>query len=121
MPIREGEIYLLPPRLRHSPQRPDPESIGLVVEYQRAEGELDGFEWVCENCCNLVHRVEVQVQAIDEDLPPLFAAFHADENARTCPHCGTLHPGKLVVEDSAAERHDSDQPGLDAASGGVDE
>ncbi len=97
MPIREGEVYLLPPRLRHSPQRPDPDSIGLVVEYQRDIGELDGFEWVCPNCSELVHRVELQVQAIDKDLPPLFAAFHQDETARTCPNCGTLHPGKAKL------------------------
>ncbi len=94
MPICEGEVYLLPPRLRHSPQRPDPDSVGLVVEYQRNIGELDGFEWACGNCSNLVHRVELQVQAIDKDLPPLFQAFHDDEQARTCPTCGTLHPGK---------------------------
>lgn len=94
MPIREGDIYLLPPRVRHSPQRPDPSSIGLVVEYQRTIGELDGFEWACPNCAHLVHRVELQVQAIDKDLPPLFAAFEADEAARTCSNCGTLHPGK---------------------------
>ncbi len=94
MPIREGEVYLLPPHLRHSPQRPDPDSIGLVVEYARDIGELDGFEWACPNCSNLVHRVELQVQAIDRDLPPLFAAFEADEAARTCPHCETVHPGK---------------------------
>lgn len=94
MAIREGEVFLLPPGVRHSPQRPDPESIGLVVEYQRNPGELDGFEWVCAECHHLVHRVEVQVQAIDKDLPPLFAAFEVDEQARTCPNCGTLHPGK---------------------------
>lgn len=96
MPIREGEVYLLPPNVRHSPQRPDPESIGLVVEYQREIGELDGFEWACANCAHLVHRVELQVQAIDKDLPPLFDAFHADLDARTCPNCGTLHPGKVA-------------------------
>ena len=94
MPIREGEIYLLPPHLRHSPQRPDPDSIGLVVEYARSPGELDGFEWCCTNCNQLVHRVEVQVQAIDKDLPPLFAAFNDDVEQRTCPHCGTVHGGK---------------------------
>jgi 3-hydroxyanthranilate 3,4-dioxygenase len=94
MPIREGEVYLLPANVRHSPQRPDPDSIGLVVEYQRNAGELDGFEWVCPNCAQLVHRVEVQLQAIDKDLPPLFGAFDADEEARTCPHCAKLHPGK---------------------------
>ena len=94
MPIRQGEVYLLPPHLRHSPQRPDPDSVGLVVEYARAPGELDGFEWVCENCAQLVHRVEVQLEAIDKDLPPLFAAFNEDIEARTCPHCSTVHPGK---------------------------
>lgn len=93
MPIREGEVYLLPPFVRHSPQRPDPDSIGLVVEYQRPEGELDAFEWSCFECSSLVHRVEVQVQAIDKDLPPLFAAFNEDEAARTCPNCGAVHPG----------------------------
>ena len=93
MPIAEGEIYLLPPNLRHSPQRPDPDSIGLVVEYQRAEGELDGFEWACFNCSHIVDRVEVQVQEIDKDLPPLFEAFNADEEARTCPNCSVVHPG----------------------------
>lgn len=93
MPIREGSIYLLPANLRHSPQRPDPESIGLVVEYARDPGEIDGFEWACGNCANVVHRAEVQLQEIDKDLPPLFAAFDADEQARTCPVCGTVHPG----------------------------
>ena len=94
MPIREGEIYLLPPNLKHSPQRPEPDSIGLVVEYQRPLGELDAFEWPCPTCHRVVHRVEIQVQAIDKDLPPLFAAFHGDETARTCASCGTVHPGK---------------------------
>lgn len=93
MPIREGQVYLLPPNLRHSPQRPDPESIGLVVEYAREIGELDGFEWPCFECSQQVHRVEIQVQAIDRDLPPLFAAFDNDEAARTCANCGALHPG----------------------------
>ncbi len=93
MTIAEGDVYLLPPNLRHSPQRPDPDSIGLVVEYQRRPGELDGFEWACFECGHRVHRVEVQVQAIDEDLPPLFQAFDADEEARTCPNCGAVHPG----------------------------
>lgn len=94
MPIREGDIYLLPPNVWHSPQRPDPESVGLVVEYQRSAGELDAFQWACPTCAHVVHRVEVQVQAIDEDLPPLFAAFQDDPEARTCPECGDLHPGK---------------------------
>src|SRR5215467_11063350 len=35
VPIREGEVFLLPPHLRHSPQRPIAGSVGLVVESSR--------------------------------------------------------------------------------------
>lgn len=92
--IREGEVYMLPPHVRHSPQRPDPESIGLVVEGNRADDQEDGFEWFCFNCNHLVHRVQVELNDIVKDLPPLFDAFHQDMNSRTCPNCGEVHPGK---------------------------
>ena len=94
MPIREGEVFLLPPRVRHSPQRPDPDSIGLVVEYSRSEGELDGFEWFCPECNTLLHRAEVQLASIVRDLPPLFDAFYEDEALRTCAQCGAVHPDR---------------------------
>lgn len=94
MIIGEGEVFMLPPHIRHSPQRPDPDSIGMVVEYARFEGELDGFEWYCDNCNSLVHRVEVQLTNIETDLPPLFDAFYASETARTCGTCGTIHPSR---------------------------
>ncbi|MEL7157470.1 MAG: 3-hydroxyanthranilate 3,4-dioxygenase [Actinomycetota bacterium] len=92
MAITEGDVFLLPPHVRHSPQRPDRNSVGLVVEYARDEGELDGFEWYCDQCQNLVHRVEVQLDSLVRDLPPLFDAFHRDLAARTCGRCGTVHP-----------------------------
>ena len=92
MAISEGDIFLLPPHVRHSPQRPEPDSVGLVVEYARDEGELDGFEWYCDNCNSLVYRVEVQLDSIVRDLPPLFDAFHRDLAARKCAVCSTVHP-----------------------------
>jgi 3-hydroxyanthranilate 3,4-dioxygenase len=92
MPITEGDVYLLPPHVRHSPQRPDPDSIGLVIEYARPPGAVDGFEWFCPQCHGLVHRAEVQLESIVRDLPPLFAAFYGSESARTCSNCGTVHP-----------------------------
>ena len=91
MVIREGDVHLIPPHLRHSPQRPDVNSVGLVIEYQREPGELDGFEWYCENCNSLIHRVEVQIEHIDRDLPPLFEAFYASIEDRTCDVCGVIH------------------------------
>ncbi|MDG1997133.1 MAG: 3-hydroxyanthranilate 3,4-dioxygenase, partial [Emcibacteraceae bacterium] len=92
--IKEGDVYMLPPHVRHSPQRPDPESIGLVVEGQRREEHVDGFEWFCFDCNHLVHRVEVKINDIVKDLPPLFESFHQDMDARTCQNCATVHPGK---------------------------
>ena len=93
IPIREGDIFLLPPHVRHSPQRPIPGSVGLVIERQRPEGVIDAFEWYCPKCDALIHRVELRLKNIVTDLPPLFSAFYADERRRTCRTCGTIHPG----------------------------
>jgi 3-hydroxyanthranilate 3,4-dioxygenase len=92
--IREGEMWLLPRNLPHSPQRPEAGSIGLVIERVREEGTLEKFRWYCEQCDAMVHEVEVQVRDIVTDLPPLFQAFYDSTEARTCPRCGTVHPGK---------------------------
>jgi 3-hydroxyanthranilate 3,4-dioxygenase len=94
--LREGAMFLLPPHVRHSPQRPEPGSLCLVIERQRLQGTVDGFEWYCPKCGARVHRVEVQLKSIVKDLPPLFEAFYASEEKRTCPKCGYLHPGKNV-------------------------
>ena len=94
VPIREGEVFMLPAHVRHSPQRPIPGSVGLVVEGARHAGMTDGFEWFCFDCGKLVHRVEVKVQDIVKDLPPLFDAFYGNEAQRTCANCGARHPGK---------------------------
>ncbi len=92
--IKEGEIYLLPRHVRHSPQRFE-NTIGLVIEYKRPEGAKDAFEWYCQECNHLVHREEVLLKSIVDDLPPLFKKFQESEDLRVCPNCGTVHPGKL--------------------------
>ncbi|MFN8059867.1 MAG: 3-hydroxyanthranilate 3,4-dioxygenase [Vicinamibacterales bacterium] len=97
IPIREGHIFLLPPHVRHSPQRPEPGSVGLVIERSRPDGDRDGFEWYCLQCHTLVHRVEVQLKSIVEDLPPLFERFYRDASLRTCPACRAVHPGKAAA------------------------
>ena len=94
VPIRAGEVFLLPAHLRHSPQRPEAGSVGLVVENARRPEDRDGFEWFCFECGALVHRVEIAIADIVRDLPQLFAAFYADREARRCRQCGGVHPGK---------------------------
>jgi len=92
--IKEGETWLLPGFVPHSPQRPEAGSIGVVIERIREEGTMEKFQWYCEDCGHLVHEAELQVRDIVADLPPVFTAFYADEHARTCEKCGALHPGK---------------------------
>lgn len=92
--LKEGAMFLLPPHVRHSPQRPEPGSLCLVIERARPEGLLDGFEWFCPACDHRVHRVEVQLKSIVRDLPPLFEQFYASTALRTCEKCGTVHPGR---------------------------
>lgn len=97
IPIREGEIFLLPAYVPHSPQRPVAGSVGLVIERQRPAGLLDAFQWYCDSCGSIVHRAEMQLQSIVKDIPPVFQQFYADEALRTCPNCGEIHPGKAKL------------------------
>lgn len=89
--IPEGHVYLLPPHVRHSPQRPNPGSLGLVIERVRP---LEAFEWYCAECHSLLHRAEVAVKDIEKDLPPVYVKFAADMALRTCKKCGAVHPGR---------------------------
>jgi 3-hydroxyanthranilate 3,4-dioxygenase len=91
--LKEGAIFLMPPHLRHSPQRPEAGSVCLVIERTRPEGVKDGFEWYCQSCHALLHRVEVQLKSIVRDLPPLFERFYSSKALRTCGKCGAVHPG----------------------------
>ena len=88
--LTEGDIFLLPAHARHSPQRPEPGSLCTVIERSRPVGELDAFEWYCAKCATRVHRAEVQLQSIVEDLPKAYDAFYVlPDKARTC-WCGTV-------------------------------
>lgn len=89
--IREGEIFLLPANVPHSPQRFEG-SIGLVAEYARPEGELDGLRWYCPKCEATVYEEWFHLTDTTTQLAPVFERFYNSIEARTCPACGNLHP-----------------------------
>ena len=89
VPIREGEMYLLPAEVPHSPQRPA-NSVGLVVERRRAPDQLDGFSWYCENCGHQLFMERVAVGNIETQLPQIFSRFYSSLQHRTCSVCGTV-------------------------------
>lgn len=93
--LREGDIFLLPAHLLHSPQRPEPESRCLVIERQRPAGLVDAFQWHCASCAHLITRLELQLTDIVADLPATYERFYASSaEARSCAQCGALHPAR---------------------------
>ena len=87
IPIREGDMFLLPPGIPHSPQRP-PNTVGLVIERRRAEAEHDHLRWFCEECGELLYDADFQLVDLGKQLKPIMERFWADEKLRTCGKCG---------------------------------
>jgi 3-hydroxyanthranilate 3,4-dioxygenase len=86
--IREGEMYLLPRWVPHRPQRPAG-TLGLIVEFPRPKGQLDGLRWYCPKCDELVHEARWRLKKIDEDLKVIMHDFwDGPEQRRTCKECG---------------------------------
>ncbi|MDA3913967.1 3-hydroxyanthranilate 3,4-dioxygenase [Oleiagrimonas sp.] len=91
IPIRAGQLFYLPPRVPHSPQRMAG-SVGLVIERMRLDNEKDGLLWYCEQCNHKLYQEFFTLHSIEDDFPPVFERFYGSRNARTCEACGHLNP-----------------------------
>jgi len=91
IPIRAGEIFYLPPRIPHSPQRMA-NSIGLVIERKRLAHEKDGLLWFCETCNHKLFEEFFELNDIEKDFPAVFDRFYGSIDARTCKACGHVNP-----------------------------
>ncbi|MFN4121983.1 MAG: 3-hydroxyanthranilate 3,4-dioxygenase [Flavobacteriales bacterium] len=89
IPINEGEIFLLPPKVPHSPQRPE-NTVGLVMEMIRRPEDKDGFQWYCESCNNLLFEEYFHLEDIVKQLPPVMDRFYESDEKRTCQKCGNV-------------------------------
>lgn len=87
IPIREGEMLMLPAGVPHSPQR-YADTVGMVVERVRGPEEKDGFMWFCERCGNKLYEEFLHVHDIVEQLPPIFDRFYSDPDHLECGDCG---------------------------------
>jgi 3-hydroxyanthranilate 3,4-dioxygenase len=86
--IKEGELFLLPRWVPHRPQRPA-NTVGMVVEFPRPQGQLDGLRWYCPICDELVHEVNWRLKQVDKDLAVIMHDFwDGPATRRTCRECG---------------------------------
>ncbi|NVJ51571.1 MAG: 3-hydroxyanthranilate 3,4-dioxygenase [Gammaproteobacteria bacterium] len=90
-PIKAGEIFLLPPKIPHSPIR-YANSIGLVVEQVRREEDTDGLMWFCEQCNHKLYEEYFPLKDIENDFGAVFNRFLNNETLRTCDKCQTVMP-----------------------------
>lgn len=98
IPINEGEMFLLPAKVPHSPMRSEG-SIGLVIELKRKPGERDGLMWFCDNCNNDLHASYFELKNIEKDFLPRFKEYYGSEEMRTCSNCGeTMAVDKRFVD-----------------------
>jgi len=87
VPIKEGEMFLLPPKVLHSPQRPD-NTVGLIIEKHREPGEKDGFVYFCDNCGHQLYEEYFFLEDIVKQFPVVMHNFYSSKENRTCDNCG---------------------------------
>jgi 3-hydroxyanthranilate 3,4-dioxygenase len=100
IPIRAGEVFYLPPRIPHSPQRM-PDSIGLVVERKRLPHEQDGLMWFCQRCNQKLYDERFTLTNVETDFLAVFDRFYRDIGQRTCRACGELHPAPAKYDQAS--------------------
>jgi 3-hydroxyanthranilate 3,4-dioxygenase len=95
--IREGEIFICPGGLAHSPRR-GPETWGLVIERKRRPEEVEQFVWYCERCDAKVISENVVQGNIAAQVSRIYEKFNADSPYRTCKTCGFVFPETPIAE-----------------------
>lgn len=91
IPIRQGELFLLPSGVPHSPQRPAG-TVGLVVEQPQAHSADHHLRWYCKSCRTVLHDVAFRPVDIGKQIKEALAGWGADVSLRTCKACGLVHP-----------------------------
>jgi 3-hydroxyanthranilate 3,4-dioxygenase len=87
--IRQGDIFLLPAKVPHSPRRPA-QTVGLVVEQPRCSTEDHHLRWYCRACNAIVYDEAFQPADIGKQLKAIIEKFNASTALRTCKECGTV-------------------------------
>jgi 3-hydroxyanthranilate 3,4-dioxygenase len=89
--IHEGDVFLLPANMPHSPRRPA-NTVGLVIERTRKPDEVEGLLWFCEQCHHKLYEEFLHIGDIESQLQAVFERFYSSADHRTCKQCGNIMP-----------------------------
>ena len=105
VPIKEGEMFLLPANIPHNPARPV-NSIGLVIERVRKGTDYkDGLMWFCDECNHKLYEERFTLNDIVKDFLEVFTRFYNSEENRTCNNCGHV----MATDASFTKRGEGDE------------
>jgi len=91
--VKEGEVFLLPANVPHSPHRVA-NTYGMVIEEPRGKGVTEDMVWFCDNCDHELHRITMELTNIEKQLKEGIASFDHNKDFRTCDSCGHVMPEK---------------------------
>ncbi|XP_028983089.1 3-hydroxyanthranilate 3,4-dioxygenase [Betta splendens] len=80
--IREGEMFLLPARIPHSPQR-DANTVGLVIERRRLLTETDCLRYYVDNTTDTLFEKWFYCHDLGTQLVPVIKEFMASKQNKT--------------------------------------
>ena len=89
IPIRQGEMFLLPPNTPHNPVR-FADTVGIVVEQPRPTNSMDRLRWYCQNDGEVVHEAAFHCTDLGTQIKEAVNDFKEDEQKRKCKKCGDL-------------------------------
>lgn len=80
--IKEGELFLLPGRIPHSPQRFE-HTIGLVIERQRLSSEKDCVRYYVDGFANVLYEQWIQCTNLGTQIAEIIRDYFASEEHTT--------------------------------------
>ncbi|XP_018409441.1 PREDICTED: 3-hydroxyanthranilate 3,4-dioxygenase [Nanorana parkeri] len=80
--IKEGEMFLLPARIPHSPQRFS-NTVGLVFERRRLETETDGLRYYVDNSTEVLFEKWFYCEDLGKQLAPIITEFFNSKQYKT--------------------------------------
>jgi 3-hydroxyanthranilate 3,4-dioxygenase len=94
--VREGQVFLVPAFVPHSPRRPAG-TWGLVIERKRTASEDEDLVWFCDRCDHELYRARMKVADIEVQLADAIRHFNASSDLRTCRKCGYITPEEVPL------------------------
>jgi len=79
--IKEGDVFLLPGRIPHSPQR-EKDTVGLVIERERLPDETDGLRYFVDGKTDILFERWFYCDDLGVQLKPVIEEFFASDECK---------------------------------------